>query len=732
MTVIVINRFQGQIPRERPHALPPEAASLAVNCDTRRGSLEALRGVSPISAVSSAVSSLYTEDGLRFFTWPTDVDACKSLVIGDTNQRVFYTDGSFYYGTNGNLMSASGGAPASSWRMGVQPPQSFSLQTVRNFGVWPDGVTIQSSFFYESGGVKTQEQVIGLAQIGSDVGRKYQFTPPERNQTATGAVTITALGYGFFGQETLFETPETVIIVSDTEIQTQSGGVVTAAFVIVNNVQITLAVPKPPNQYLSVANLWNDADTTGKTSAGATPVLLIVGKKGNETIFTLYSEGSSLVRADQPAKVVIRQLTDSLTYEADIEWGGNGLIGKSSARKTAAYVATCVNIYGEESKPSDPLIVTTDYLQQADFQVFLPAQNGYAANSKVRIYETITGSRDTAYHLSHEFPAASGSANLAGVANSLATVGQTLETLGWDVPPSGVAGLQALPYGSYAMFKGNELYFTEQFRPHTTPLRYTMTFPNNIKSIKQTAFGLIVVTTATGYVVTGASPDSMYRQELPVQASIINKRAITTYQNVAFYASEDGLVLVRGASSSLIEWQRLFTRELWREQWGASFPDLLLASHDGFIVGLTPSGNGFIARLDEQVGDFATHTINARGAFVLPQTDGLYLGTSSGIVQWGAGSLLAATWVSKEFTIGRPVSFGVVEICGEGVCFVDFVTDGSLSLPSYTVNATPQGASVRIRGGFKAQRWTVELAPQADAVITSVRLAETPQELASV
>lgn len=731
MTLIAINTFQGEIPRAEKHLLPDTSAQYALNVDTRSGSLRTLAGTSPVGAVTAAVKSLYTENGITFFTWPTDVDAHKSQVIGDVQQRVYFTDGSGYYGTLGSGMTAAGGPPITAWKMGVPAPV-IALNSIVNATSWPDGVSITASFFYESGGVKTQEASISITQIGSDVGRVYQFTPPARDVGAeVAAQTVTAIGYYVYAgwQPTFFDTPELVTIISATGIQTQSQGVVYAAQVITQNVKPAIVGQEPGLTVLDVSQLFDDTKTTGKTNSTATGVLQIVGKKGTETVFTLYSEGSSFVRADQPARVLLKQIQDTSTYEATIEWGANGVLGSSVSKKDAAYVATLINVYGEESGPSLPIIATSDYLQKVRIAVTVPAVGSFAGFSKIRIYETVTGSRDTAYHLALESaPATSG---VFDVANALSSIGVTLETIGWDVPPDGLSGLQPLPFGAYAAFKANELYVTEQYRFHAMPSKYVMSFPNAIKTIKSTAFGLIVVTTAQGYLVTGMSPDSMQKTELPVRCSVVGKRAITTHGNIAFFASEDGIVMVQGTSATLEPWQRLFTREEWRLRYSsAELAELTLASHDGYLVGFL-QGGGFLLRLDEAAGEFIQHTIPANGAFVLPQTDGLYIGTNSGIKQFGSGQRLTGEWTSKEFTLIKPLNFGVIELCGAGSATYTLYSNGDY-ITSGTVALKAAGAMQRLPSGYKTQRVQLTVSLVGDSYLTRIALAETPSELANV
>ena len=117
-------------------------------------------------------------------------------------------------------------------------------------------------------------------------------------------------------------------------------------------------------------------------------------------------------------------------------------------------------------------------------------------------------------------------------------------------------------------------------------------------------------------------------------------------------------------------WQKLFTREKWRSRYSGLLESLVLASHDGYLVGLFPTGDGFMFRLDEEAGEFVRISQTGYCGFVLPQTDGLYIGTDYGIVQYASGEPGTARWWSKEFTLPKPASFGAIEICGSGQIIV--------------------------------------------------------------
>ena len=425
------------------------------------------------------MQSLYTEEGDLYFTWPNkEVDLAKSLVIGDDYQRVYFSDKMYYCVTQYTMARPEGGPPADYWWSGVRPPSQFSMGGILNATSWPDGITISARFFWESGGIRAQEADISLTQVGSEVGREYTFTPPEKLADKQGALTISATGYAYNGQTHLFQNIESWSSSRKPRFRPRLRHRVRH---IGTGEQRPLCgkLAAPPDTALSVAGLWSAAldQQAGKTPTDAIPVLDHRQERHGDRIYAVLRGQPVCPHTDQPAKVSVAPIADSPDYKATIEWGGNGVIGKTVARKTSAYVVTAVNIWGEESKPSDPITVTTDYLQTVYFNVTVDRSGRYVSVDRVRIYETVTGVSQTAYHLSKEVALAGSSAVQISVANALVAINPTLETIGWDLPPAGLQGLQPLPFGSYALFRANELWFTEPFRPHTTPGQVCADFP---------------------------------------------------------------------------------------------------------------------------------------------------------------------------------------------------------------------------------------------------------------
>lgn len=478
--------------------------------------------------------------------------------------------------------------------------------------------------------------------------------------------------------------------------------------------------------------MYNAVSSADKTPTGAVPTLLIEATVAGSVVFSAYSDGSSFVRADQPVKIMLKE--DSPTVlRAVIEWGGNGLIGKTQARETAAYVITLVNVFGEESGPSLPVVVTKDYLQVVTIGYTLDGSiSQYVPCTKIRFYKTVAGAGSD-YFMTDEiaFTASPGSFTETLSSNAIASIGPTLESTTRVPPPTDCKGALVTGFGSILLWRANELWPSEMYRGHAFSPDYVVTFPNNIVTVRSTAFGILVWTTAGVYIVNGSNPRALLPVRLPVRQTVVNDLAIAVYENTVIYASPDGLVVIQGSDASLGGFLKIMTRQQWRSRYSARFSSLVLAAHDGYIVGLFSSGDGFLIRMDEDVGDFVEHSITGLGAFYFPQTDQLYIGGPSGIKVYNEGVPLSWQWYSKEFRVGKPVNMGAFEACGYGAMIVVLLGD-DVVLATFAITLSTKGTLQRLPTGNKCQHYRLQFNALAGSILTSFRLCEIPAELAGV
>lgn len=136
MTAMSMKNFMGMTPRAPDHLLEDGAASYANNCDFSRSQLAALRGGLQVLNTNSStvIRGMYTADGLRWYTWPTEVVAHKSPVIGEVYNRLYYIEPGVVAGATVNVLKVThtpetqgaqfvnGGVPTQSWFAGVPNP----------------------------------------------------------------------------------------------------------------------------------------------------------------------------------------------------------------------------------------------------------------------------------------------------------------------------------------------------------------------------------------------------------------------------------------------------------------------------------------------------------------------------------------------------------------------------------------------------------------------------------
>lgn len=126
-----LSTFQGLIPRVPATSLPANAAVVASNIDFSSGQLQSLKADFKLSDMAIAARTVFSEDGLRFYAWPDDVDAVPSpLQAGAAHDLLYYTNGSDFRVTYLSLATLNGAPPATSFKVGVPAPTVAPAITV--------------------------------------------------------------------------------------------------------------------------------------------------------------------------------------------------------------------------------------------------------------------------------------------------------------------------------------------------------------------------------------------------------------------------------------------------------------------------------------------------------------------------------------------------------------------------------------------------------------------------
>lgn len=373
--------------------------------------------------------------------------------------------------------------------------------------------------------------------------------------------------------------------------------------------------------------------------------------------------------------------------------------------ETRAYVYVATNTWGEEGAPSPPATISVTYMQDVRIQMadLSQAFSGYRPFDKLRVYRTFG---TTAAYLRVIVEPTSETVAIDS-SSKPDPAGTALQSEAWTPPPDGLQGIVLAPNGWFAAFKGNTFYMSEPYRPHAWP--YSMTFA---KAIRGVCVGQqsIVVTTADGvYAVAGAHPSAAQQINLNAPQPGIAQRSMAQVEGAVAYASNDGIVFVSGSSASSEVGQKLFDRGTWRARFGNQITDasMRFAYHDGALVSVSASeANGFLLRMDEDVGSFTRLSAKYDCMLFLPVNDALYYTIGNALYQFRGGSPGSFTWHSKDFIFPMQNTFGAGFIRCDQPTTITIYGDGA-EVAKKTVTSghfrLPANMPRRLRWSFKLE-----------------------------
>jgi len=343
------------------------------------------------------------------------------------------------------------------------------------------------------------------------------------------------------------------------------------------------------------------------------------------------------------------------------------LVASSTTNPTEdrAYVYTYVSTFGsvlEESGPSPAANVTVS-VSGATVTVsgFSAAPTTNYNITHRRIYRTIAGANSVTFAFVAEIPVATTSY----VDNKLVTeLGETIQTLYYEPPPSDLIGLVSMANGMVAGFRSNEVWFAEPFLPHAWPSQYMVTVDSEIVGLGVYDTSLVVLTKNRPYILTGTNPQSMSQVKLPLNQPCVSKRSIASDQYGVLYASPNGLVSI-GTGQQDIVTTPLYTRDNWQELNPAS---MLGAIWNNLYIGFTQVG-GAIGAIVISRGDIPplfTLDFPANAVFIDRSNSELFAvsNVDNAIYQLDSDIVNDTfyEWLSKRFILPNPMSFGALKI----------------------------------------------------------------------
>lgn len=266
--------------------------------------------------------------------------------------------------------------------------------------------------------------------------------------------------------------------------------------------------------------------------------------------------------------------------------------GSSSTLVSRAYLTTEVTVYGEEGPASNAVLINGKL--DDTFEVTIPgipaSDMGVDRNiNRIRLYRTITSSAGTAtYYLVAELPADTDPQVYNDTALDTALASEPiLESTAWTGPPD-LDGIITMPNGIVAGFMGNELWFSEAYRPHAWPAAYSLSLEHEIVGLGVVNQTLVVCTKGNPVTASGVNPASITTLKLPPFEPCLSKGSIVSAEEGVYYVSPNGLILVNtGVAANTTK--QYISRDLWSTiaNQGKQNACRLGSSYYAFNVGVT-------------------------------------------------------------------------------------------------------------------------------------------------
>lgn len=393
-----------------------------------------------------------------------------------------------------------------------------------------------------------------------------------------------------------------------------------------------------------------------------------------------------------------------------------GATDETALPESRSYVYTVVNGWGEESPPSLPSEIVSVYFEQTVDLTLPSIPSGNYDFDQRRIYRSATGSSNSAYlYVGFTTTSTFHDDKLSEVLN------EPLPSLEWSTPPEDLTGLVGLAGGVLAGFVGNDVYFSEPFRPFAFPEAYSQVVGSKIVGLGSLDTTLVVLTQGKPVFMQGSHPANMVVVEADVSQSCVSKRSIVSINGAIYYASPDGLVGIAPGGSKVIT-ASIFDKTLWSTFNPSSIKGF---THDGQYHGFYDTGvvqGGFI--YDPQSSSFTMHEIHLEAGYSDLETDTFYTVSDNDIGRWGEGAVKTYTWRSKVFLMANHISFSCFRVDAEAypiefTLFKDGEVFHTQTITDNQIKRLPAG---------RGREWDAQVVGSTE--LFAISIAQSPSELA--
>ena len=277
-----------------------------------------------------------------------------------------------------------------------------------------------------------------------------------------------------------------------------------------------------------------------------------------------------------------------------------------------------------------------------------------------RIYRSLTTSSGTEYQYLTTVTADTTAYSDTTADNNL---GEILPSASWSMPPADLRGIIILANGIACGFRGNEVHFSEPFKPYAWPVTYRQTYDQDIVAIGAAGTTLVGMTRGNPFTITGVEPATMGggMEKLGVAWPCMAKRGVAAFAFGVGYPAPQGMIII-GTNSDIVT-KDLFTQREWSEL----NPDTFIAASadNRYYCGYTSDGSSLMFIIDKsEAASFVKVNQKITAIWADPWTGKLYVALDRKIYQWegDAGTKLSYEWKSKKFVTSPPINYGAAKI----------------------------------------------------------------------
>jgi hypothetical protein len=380
----------------------------------------------------------------------------------------------------------------------------------------------------------------------------------------------------------------------------------------------------------------------------------------SETQRPVYNTRDRILAGDPPLYLGVPRPPSGMTAAVT----GTDMYNDTTA-ETRAYVVTYMSAYGEESQPSDPVIIN---LTAGDTVTLsnIPTTVADSANrniTKRRIYRTVPGNASTSYFYVGEIADMVTTTYIDSADNDVIALNNILESTYWAEPPPELIGWVMMPNGYMVGWtRQRTICFSEPYRPHAWPAEYQVSTEFEIVGMAVWGTALVVGTKSQPYLGQGVTPQSFTMQKMDAVEPCLSRRGMVATVAGAYYPSLNGLVMVNAGGINVIT-----TDVLTKEEWEDYTPRNIFAAPLGlqYIAFNSPSF-GFVFNPTEpktkliEIDFFDQVTSVTTDKY----TGNVYIVRAGRVFEWDPDTeeRLYWQWRSKEFHLPKPVNFGAVKI----------------------------------------------------------------------